>query len=362
MNTPVTNQDVSTKRRNTAPGIENVDRECNPITEFIDSVTWEGLSDSLHWVNTIDSSVLLTIDPEEPGLGNLSKINNIRRINKFLEEANRCLSNGQILVVKVETKPARRKRILQRYYVPFNYLVYLADFLVNRVVPKIGILQKPYFHLTKGKNRPLSLTEALGRLISCGFQIIDYKEIDGTVYIVSKKVKTPVYDMDPTYSLLVRLIRIAKDEKMITVYKVRTMHPYSEYVQDYLFNRYGTEDGDKIRNDFRVTSWGRIFRKLWIDELPMLLNLFKGEIKIVGVRPLSRSKFNVYPKSLQKFRTQFKPGLIPPYYADLPKTQEEFFESEERYLRSYAVKPIRTDILYFRKAVYNILIKGERSG
>lgn len=339
-----------------------MDRECNPITEFIDSVTWEGLSDSLHWVNTIDSSVLLTIDPEEPGLGNLSKINNIRRINKFLEQANRCLANGQILVVKVEPKPARRKRILKRYYVPFNYLFYFADFLVNRVVPKIGILQKPYFHLTKGKNRPLSLTEALGRLISCGFHIIEHKDIEGTVYIVSKKVKPPVYDMDPSYTMLIRLKRVGKGGKKFNVYKLRTMHPYSEYLQAYMYERHNLKKEGKIHNDIRMTSWGRVFRKYWIDELPMIFNLLKGDMKIVGVRPLSSQYFNLYSKELQELRTRVKPGLIPPYYADMPQGLDEIQESERLYLEAYLRHPLCTDVKYFTKAVWNILFRGARSG
>lgn len=341
--------------------IDPRDQTVNPISEFIDSATWNGASGKMHWANTINSSELLSTDSEDSGLGYISRVNNIRRINKFLEKANHCLKNGQLLVVNVETSGVRQKRIMNRWIFPLNYLIYLLDFIFNRVVPKISIFQNLYFHLTKGKNRPLSLTEALGRLICCGFHIIDYKEIDGIVYIISKKVKTPVYDMDPTYSLLVKLNRVAKDGKLIRVYKFRTMYPYSEYVQDFLYNRYGTEDGDKIRNDFRITYWGKIFRKLWIDELPMILNLVKGEVKLVGVRPLSRSKFEIYPVNLQQLRIQSKPGLIPPYYADLPQSPEEFFKSEENYMNKYLKYPLRTDLHYFLRSMANILFRGVRS-
>jgi len=56
-----------------------------------------------------------------------------------------------------------------------------------------------------------------------------------------------------------------------------------------------------------------------------------------------------------------KPGLVPPFYADLPETTEEFFQTEERYLDAYMKKPIRTDIRYFFKAMYNIFVKKARS-
>lgn len=336
-------------------------RSVNSISEFIDKVTWEGVSGKLHWVNTIDSSELLSTDSEDLGLGNVSRINNIRRINKFLEKANHCLKNGQLLVIKVEIKGARRKRILSRWMFPLNYMVYFLDFMLNRVVPKISIFQKLYFHLTKGKNRPLSLTEALGRLICCGFHILEFKEIDGTVYIVSKKVKSPAYDMDPSYSLLIRLKRVGKDEKLFNVFKLRTMHPYSEYLQGFMYERYKLKKGGKINNDIRMTSWGKVFRKHWIDELPMIINFLKGQVKIVGVRPLSAQYFNLYPKDLQEIRTSVKPGLIPPYYADLPKDLEEIHESERVYLMSYKKKPLLTDFRYFCKASWNILFRGARS-
>jgi len=57
----------------------------------------------------------------------------------------------------------------------------------------------------------------------------------------------------------------------------------------------------------------------------------------------------------------FKPGLIPPFYKDLPKTLEEIIESERNYLNLYAKNPLRTDIKYFFAAMYNILFKRARS-
>ena len=77
----------------------------------------------------------------------------------------------------------------------------------------------------------------------------------------------------------------------------------------YVYDTYGTKDGDKAANDFRITTWGHIFRSLWIDELPMIINLLKGDMKLVGVRPLSKAKFDTYPEWLQDLRTQSKPGV-----------------------------------------------------
>ncbi len=142
---------------------------------------------------------------------------------------------------------------------------------------------------------------------------------------------------------------------------MRTMYPYAEYLQDYIYKHHNLKEGGKFESDFRVSTQGKIMRRFWIDELPMFGNLIKGDLKIVGVRPLSKHYFNLYSKELQEKRTQWKPGLVPPYYSDLPKTLEEIQSSELKYLEAYEKNPFRTDWKYFWKAVYNIIFKNARS-
>ncbi len=122
---------------------------------------------------------------------------------------------------------------------------------------------------------------------------------------------------------------------LIYIYKVRTMHPYSEYIHKYALEKFELDECGKIKNDFRITSWGKVFRKLWIDEIPELVNWLKRDIKLVGVRPLSQSFFDTYPDDLKKERIKYKPGLVPPYYADMPNSMDEVWESERNYLEKY---------------------------
>jgi hypothetical protein len=84
-------------------------------------------------------------------------------------------------------------------------------------------------------------------------------------------------------------------------------------------------------------------------------------MKLVGVRPLSKHFYGLYTPELQQKRIRFRPGLIPPFYADLPKSLEEIMASEQRYLEAYEKSPFRTDLSYFFRAIYNILIKGAKS-
>ena len=102
-------------------------------------------------------------------------------------------------------------------------------------------------------------------------------------------------------------------------------------------------------------------RKTWLDELPMVYNWIRGEGKLFGVRPISSHYFSLYSEELKEMRKKAKPGLIPPFYADLPKTFSEICDSEERYLRACQKNPVRTQWIYFWKVFSNIVFKGVRN-
>jgi lipopolysaccharide/colanic/teichoic acid biosynthesis glycosyltransferase len=149
---------------------------------------------------------------------------------------------------------------------------------------------------------------------------------------------------------------------MIGVYKFRTMHPYSEYLQDYMVNAFGYADTGKPANDFRIPRWGKFMRKFWLDELPQLFNVLKGEIKLVGIRPVSQRYFDDIPKEMQKLRLTQKPGCIPPYVSlNREGNVMSVLQAEKEYLVEKIENPYTTDIKFFFKAVYNIVLKNKRS-
>lgn len=294
-------------------------------------------------------------------LVNVQKINDIRYINKFFEAVNNLLPDGGVFIGCAETMEERRLRILRKFPKPLAYPYYFFDFLVKRVLPKTRLTRKVYFMVTGGRNRVISLPEVLGRLFSCGFEVVRHTEIDNQLWFIARKVKEPAFNEYATYGPFIKLNRLGREGKNIKVYKLRTMHPYSEYLQNYVYQMNALAVGGKFKDDFRVTSWGKLFRKLWLDELPMLINWLKGDLKLVGVRPLSAHYLGLYTEELRNRRLNFKPGLIPPFYVDMPKTLDEIMASESRYLESYEKAPFRTDFEYFFKALHNIFIKRARS-
>jgi lipopolysaccharide/colanic/teichoic acid biosynthesis glycosyltransferase len=293
---------------------------------------------------------------------NLHKINDIKNLNAFLDEVNsKLLINGYFFCC-VETKDQRKTRLLKKYPIILNYIYYFFDFLIKRVLPKLKFTRGLYILLTRDENKVLSRAEALGRLSRAGFMINQETFIGNTLCIEGLKIGNPIPMNGTNYGPLIALMRVGKEGEMLKVYKLRTMHPYSEYIQDYIYKQHDLLDGGKFRDDFRITSWGAFSRKIWMDEFPMLINFFKGNMKLVGVRPLSRHYFDLYNKSLQDRRIKYKPGLIPPFYADLPSDLDAIQESETRYLDKYDKHPILTDFTYFWKSVWNILFRYARSG
>lgn len=331
------------------------------VAEFISKFTTIGDASTLVLFTNNTFNLHALAKRNTQAIVNLDKVNDILLINNFFETVNEKLPEGGYFIGCVETKGSRKIRILAKYPPLINYLIYYSDFIFKRVFPKLPITRKIYFKTTAGRNRVLSRTETLGRLYACGFKICEEQFINNKLYFAAVKISTPSYEPEPTYGPIYKMKRIGKEGKVIEVYKFRTMHAFAEHLQQYVYEKYNLQEGGKFNNDFRVSTLGRLFRKYWIDELPMIINLIKGDLKLVGVRPLSKHYMSLYTNELKEKRILVKPGLIPPFYADMPKTIEEIMESESRYIDSYLKAPFKTDVSYFFKALNNILFKKARS-
>jgi len=292
---------------------------------------------------------------------NLHRINDIKKLDDFINSVNYKLEDKGYFFCCVETKDQRKKRLLKKFPPVFNYIYYTFDFGVKRVLPKLKFTRPLYFFLTHGNNAVISRAEALGRLSRGGFRIRQESFLGNHLCIEAKKNGLPLPKNENIYGPLIALPRVGKSGKMIKVYKLRTMHPYSEYIQDYVYRLHDLQNGGKFKNDFRITSWGGVCRKIWLDELPMLINFFKGDMKLVGVRPLSKQYFELYREEIKERRIKYKPGLVPPFYADMPEDLEQIQSSELKYLDAYDKHPVFTDVKYFFKSWWNILFHHARS-
>jgi len=292
---------------------------------------------------------------------NLKKVNDLRFINKFFAAVNHKLSDTGLFIGCLETNKQRYFRISSRYPIYIRQLIIFFDYIINSVLPNVFGLRYIYYSLTSGVKRTISKAEVLGRLVSCGFEIIEYKEINNLTYFVVIKTGKPENTENASYGTLFKMPRIGKDGQIIHVYKFRTMYPYSEYLQDYVLRLNGYSSLGKPADDFRLTKLGKFMRKYWIDELPQLVNVLRGEMILVGIRPLSLQVFEDYPDDVKMMRIRYRPGCIPPYVSLLKQGMPQSIEAERIYLLEKEKNPFSTDLKYFKLAIYNIITNKIRS-
>jgi exopolysaccharide biosynthesis polyprenyl glycosylphosphotransferase len=104
--------------------------------------------------------------------------------------------------------------------------------------------------------------------------------------------------------------RYGFNKRRFRMYKFRTMAKNAEKLQASLESRNEVQGPVfKIRNDPRITPLGRILRKTSLDELPQLFNVLKGEMSLVGPRPLPLRDVARFDKGSLMRRFSVKPGL-----------------------------------------------------
>lgn len=212
------------------------------------------------------------------------------------------------------------------------------------------------------KKHPASKTELIGTLVHSGFDLLTEQDKDGHLHFTLKKVANSgsLDEIKKSKRFIFKQERIGKGGKKINILKLRTMYPMAHKAQDYLYKKVEPGPYGKPLSDFRITPHGRFFRKYWIDELMQLANILKGEMKLVGLRPLSEGFYKSLPKSLQRERIKHLPGLMAAIYADAPKNLEARIKSEIKYLEQKRKHPVLTDIKYFFRVLWSILFRGQR--
>jgi len=116
----------------------------------------------------------------------------------------------------------------------------------------------------------------------------------------------------PKDPVFFRQKRAGRYGKPFTMWKFRTMHPDAEDQLDNIKESEGNEMSGpvfKLENDPRVFGFGNFLRRTSIDELPQLLNVLRGDMSLVGPRPLPLYEVEQFAKSEHRRRLSVKPGI-----------------------------------------------------
>ena len=301
------------------------------------------------------------------------RINDVIRLNNFIKICAECVNKGGCLVIRYMPMENVLRNLKKRHQGPLYCLFYILHFIWYRAIPKIPLMEKLYFlpglswldkahlHLVKKRNRALAKAEVWGRLAFYGMRVLAESKGDGELYVIAQRVDGPIQDKVPSFYMIASLEKVGLDGKIMYSHKIRTMYPFSEFLQKRVFEDHGLATTGKFANDFRLTGYGKFLRKYWLDELPQIFDWLRGDVKLVGMRATSPQFLSLYPKELYDLYIQTKPGLIPPIFDENTTGFDQIVDIELEYLRNYQKHPIMTDIRYFWKTFSDIVLKGVRS-
>lgn len=277
-------------------------------------------------------------------------LNDIRRINKTLLAGTERLLHGGHVVCRYRPLEHEKSGLLRT----------LLVFAWHRACSKVPLVERLYFVVTQGRNRRLSRAEVWGRLAFCGFSVV-YEREGAIALVVARKDSALVTDRRPSYYPVVGLAKVGLDGSTLTTHKIRSMYPYSEFIQKQVFEANGLAAAGKIRNDFRVTTYGRYLRRYWLDEIPQVFDWLRGDIKLVGIRATSHHFLGLYPPEFVEMYIQAKPGLVPPLFNEATAGFDEIVAVERNYLEAYLQRPIYTDLVNLYRSLRDIALRGVRS-
>lgn len=206
---------------------------------------------------------------------------------------------------------------------------------------------------------------------------ITYEKTDKILYVITKRLTdiilslVAIVALSPVFLIVALVIkfnskgkivfgheRIGKGMKKIKVYKFRTMYENSEEI----FNNFTEEQKNeyyinfKLDNDPRITSVGGFLRKTSLDELPQLINILKGDMSIVGPRPIVEKEISKYGEYVETVFSVL-PGLTGYWQANgrSDTTYEERVQMDMYYIKN---RSLWMDIKIMFKTVTSV-IKGE---
>lgn len=156
--------------------------------------------------------------------------------------------------------------------------------------------------------------------------------------------------------------RIGKKGKQIKIYKFRTMCMNAcEMVKDEkTMKKYFSEEqikewkeNYKIEKDPRITKIGNFLRKTSLDEIPQVINILKGDLAIIGPRPIIEEELEKYENNKEKFLS-VTPGLTG-YWAANGRSDTDYEKRMQMELYYVDNISLKLDIKIFFKTIFTVL-------
>ena len=223
------------------------------------------------------------------------------------------------------------------------------DVTNENVMGDISILKLPSkgYRELLGKNIPYKIVKRTTDITLSTIAMIALLPVFALIAIAIKlESKGPVF---------FKHTRIGKDGKIIKIYKFRSM---VENAEDLIKNFTPEQmkeykENYKLSNDPRITKVGNFLRKTSLDELPQLINIIKGDLSIIGPRPVVAEELKKYGPNIEKFLSA-TPGLTGFWAANGRSctTYEQRMQMELFYIDNVSFK---MDLKVFFKTIESVI-------
>lgn len=221
----------------------------------------------------------------------------------------------------------------------------------DRVSDNLSILNLP----TKNENQLQRKKEAY-KIIKRGTDIV--------LSTIALIILSPIFaiiaiaiKLDSEGPVFFKHTRIGKNGKIIKIYKFRSMVVNAEELIKSFTPEQMKEykENYKLTNDPRITRVGKFLRKTSLDELPQLINIIRGDLSIIGPRPVVADELKKYGNNIDKFLS-VTPGLTGYWAANgrSNTTYEERMQMELYYIDNMSLK---MDLKIFFKTILSVVKK-----
>ena len=151
--------------------------------------------------------------------------------------------------------------------------------------------------------------------------------------------------------------RIGKNGLIFKMYKFRTMYENAEdKIKEFTPEQMKEwKENYKLTNDPRITKMGKFLRKTSLDEIPQLINILKGDLSLIGPRPIIKEELEKYKENKEKFLS-VKPGLTG-YWAANGRSNTSYEERIKMELYYVDNMSMKLDIKIFLKTILSVVKK-----
>lgn len=172
--------------------------------------------------------------------------------------------------------------------------------------------------------------------------------VAGLAILVARKGGRPFYTQE----------RLGKDGKVFRMWKLRSMVTDADarmesYLADNPEARAEWDSTQKLKNDPRITPFGQFLRRSSLDELPQLWNVLKGDMSLVGPRPMMVNQKSIYPGTAYY---RLRPGITG--YWQTAGRNKTTFEARAEFDAAYEAEvTLLTDLRILARTV-GVVLKG----